>query len=299
MRHRSLSVLLFLLLAVAFAAGAEKREEHFISVEGLQRRYLLHLPPGWAKQSRAPLILMLHGAGGTPERSGARDLDKYGDEKGFIVAYPEGLHRSWNDGRLIKGRTYHDVAFLSAVIDEIVREDNADPKRAYVTGMSNGGFMSFTLACRISDKIAAIATVVGSMGVGAIENCHPRRAISVMMINGTDDPLVKFEGGKVVRRKGSESEPVGKVVNFWRNQVCGAEKPALNRERLPDSDPNDGSTVTVERVQCAGREVVNYTVEGGGHTWPGGVQYLPKLVVGRVNRDFNASHAIVDFFSAH
>jgi polyhydroxybutyrate depolymerase len=299
MRRRLLSIFLFLLLAVVLATGAEQREEHFIQVEGLQRRYLLHLPPHGQREGKTPLILMLHGAGGTPERSGARELDKYGDEKGFIVAYPEGIKRSWNDGRLIQGRSYDDVTFLSAVIDQIVHNQNADPKRVYVAGMSNGGFMSFTLACRIPEKIAAIATVVGSMGVGAIEKCRPQRTISVMMINGTEDPLVKFEGGKIWGREGSESEPVAKVVEFWRKQACGAEKPAVSREALPDLDEHDGSTVTVERVQCAGHEVANYTIKGGGHTWPGGAQYLPKLVVGGVNRDFSASQAIVDFFSTH
>jgi polyhydroxybutyrate depolymerase len=242
---------------------------------------------------------MLHGGGGTPERTGARELDKYGDQKGFIIVSPEGLRRSWNDGRLIRGRTYDDVAFLAALIDELVRKYNADPKRVYATGISNGGFMSFTLACRIPDKIAAIAPVAASMGRGAFEDCHPQRAISVMMINGTADPLVKFEGGKVGRRAGSEGEPVPRVVEFWRARACEGAKPPVKRERLPDADPNDGSVVEIERVRCRGTDVVNYTIQGGGHTWPGGVQYLPKFVVGTVNHDFSASAAIVDFFSTH
>ena len=283
----------------ASAADSRTAEEHFIKVDGIQRRYLLHLPPGWTQQTKAPLVLMLHGGGGTPEHTGARELDKYGDPKGFMIAYPEGLNRSWNDGRLIKGRPYDDVGFLSALIDELVQKYNADPKRVYVTGMSNGGFMSFTLACRIPDKIAAIAPVVASMGPGAIEDCHPKRSIPVLMINGTADPLVKFEGGKVLRREGSEAEPISRVVAFWRNQACGAAKPPIKLERLPDLDPNDGSTVEIERVPCPGGEIVNYTVKGGGHTWPGGIQYMPASIVGSLNRDFNASAAIVDFFSKH
>ena len=299
LKRSLLFVCLFITVLAVFAAESKRPEDHFITVDGLQRRYLLHLPPGWTKQSKAPLILMLHGGGGTPERTGARNLDQYGDPKGFIIVYPEGLKRSWNDGRLIQGRTYDDVGFLSAVIDEVVQKYNADPSRVYATGISNGGFMSFALACRLSDKITAIATVAASMGVGAIEECHPKRSIPVMMINGTADPLVKFEGGKVLRREGSEAEPVHKVVEFWRNQDCGTTKPQVKLEHLPDTDPDDGSNVDVERAQCTGGEVVNYTVNGGGHTWPGGSQYLPKFIVGTVNHDFSASAAIVDFFSMH
>ena len=305
MLNRSLLVCLLIALVVAFtvysafAADSKAPEEHFIKFDGLERRYLLHLPPGWTKQSKAPVILMLHGGGGTPEHTGAHELDKYGDSKGFIIVYPEGLNRGWNDGRPIKDRTSDDVGFLSALVDELVAKYNADAKRVYSTGMSNGGFMSFTLACRIPDKIAAIAPVAGSMGLGAIEDCHPKRNIPVMMINGTSDPLVKFEGGKVLRREGSEAEPIGKVVEFWRSQACGAAKLPIKFERLPDVDPNDGSTVEVERVKCPGGEVVNYTVKGGGHTWPGGIQYMPKFVVGSVNNDFSASAAIVEFFSTY
>jgi polyhydroxybutyrate depolymerase len=281
------------------AADASQAEEHFIKIDALERRYLLHLPPGWTQQSKAPVILMLHGKGGTPEHTGARALDEYGDQKGFIVVYPAGINRSWNDGRPMRGRTYDDVGFLAALIDELVQKYNADAKRVYVTGMSNGGFMSFALACRIPQKIAAIAPVAGSMGVDTIENCRPNKTVSVMMINGTNDPLVKFEGGSVARQAGSQAEPIAKVVAFWRWRACGEIKAPVQFEHLPDVDPNDGSTVDLDRVQCAGAEVVNYTVRGGGHTWPGGMQYLPKGMIGSVNRDFDASAVIVDFFNKH
>jgi polyhydroxybutyrate depolymerase len=284
--------------AQALAAGAKNTEEHFIKVDGVERRYLLHLPPGWTKQSKAPVIFMLHGGGGTPEHSGGVDLEKYGDPKGFIIVYPEGKNRAWNDGREIKGRTADDVAFLSALMDELVATYNADGRRIYATGISNGGFMSFTLACRIPEKIAAIAPVAASMGPRVMEDCRPSRSIPVMMINGTADPLVKFEGGHVLRRQGDEAEPIGTVVEFWRHQACGSAKPPIRFERLPDVDPNDGSTVEVERIHCPGGEIVNYTVRGGGHTWPGGTQYLPKFIVGNVNHDFSASQAIVEFFGS-
>src|SRR5215471_11124507 len=130
-------LLLCCFLAIqVFAAGSKTPDEHFIQVGGIQRRYLLHLPPGWKNESKAPVILMLHGGGGTPEHTGARELDKYGDPQGFMIAYPQGMNRTWNDGRQIKGRTYDDVGFLSALMDELVQKYNADSKRIYVAGMS-------------------------------------------------------------------------------------------------------------------------------------------------------------------
>jgi polyhydroxybutyrate depolymerase len=284
-----------LVTVVAFASGT--RDEHFLEVNGAQRRYLLHAPRYLKENVKVPLILVLHGAGGTPENTVWLGIEKYSVRKGFIVVYPEGIDRSWNDGRPIEGRSYDDVGFLSALIEELVAKQNVDPKRVYVTGISNGGFMAFALACRVPDKIAATAPVAASMGVGALEKCHPSKSLSVLMINGTADPLVKFEGGRV-QRQGSDAEPVAKVAAFWRAKECGAN-PRVLREELPDVNFKDESTVEVERVQCPGNEVINYTVRGGGHTWPGGIQYLPKFIVGNVNRDFSASQAIVEFFARH
>jgi polyhydroxybutyrate depolymerase len=299
MPKRWLLIYLGVVALTAFAADSGRPGERFLMVDGVERRYLMHVPPDWAKQTQGAVILMLHGAGGTPEHAGASDLNRYADRKGFLVVYPEGLDHAWNDGRPISGRTADDVAFLSALIDELVQKYSANPRRVYVTGISNGGFMSFTLACRISDKIAGIAPVAASMGVGQMEGCHPRHSISVMMINGTADPIVRFDGGQTLHGKGSESESVRKVVEFWRSQVCGSKQVPVKHESLPDVDRSDGSTVEVERVQCPDGEVVTYAVKGGGHTWPGTPQYMPRAVVGNVNRDFSASAAIVDFFSSH
>jgi polyhydroxybutyrate depolymerase len=289
-------VVAWVIVALGTAIG-QVRDQNFVTIDGLQRRYFvraLRLP----EKTKHPVILVLHGAGGTPDNAKWLSIEKYSLPRGFVVAYPEGINKTWNDGRPIEGRTASDVAFLSAVIDEVVVKYGGDPKRINVTGISNGGFMSFTLACQVSEKIAAIATVAASMGVGVMEKCHPAKPVSVMMINGTADPLVTWNGGKVLRRLGSESEPVSKVVGFWRKQVCGRDV-RVKHESLPDLDKRDDSTVELERVQCASGEVANYTVTGGGHTWPGGIQYLPKLLVGSVNRDLNASEEIVNFFERH
>lgn len=275
------SLLLFITLCfpqfVSFSALAQTwapspREEHFISIAGIQRRYLVHFPPNFDRKNKTPLILMLHGGGGTPQYPGDHRLSDAADPKGFIVVYPEGVNRGWNDGRAVEGRTADDVGFLASLIDQMIRDYNVNPKRVYSTGISNGGFMSLTLACRLADKIAAVAPVAGSMGQATFDSCKPARAISLMMINGTGDPIVKYEGGPIFGR--GDSVAITRVVEFWRKQECAGAK--VESRELPDVDPNDDSNVKVESVVCPSAEVINYIVEGGGHTWPGGAQYFRK-----------------------
>jgi polyhydroxybutyrate depolymerase len=277
-----------------------KTEEHFISVGGIQRRYLLHLPPKRDAKKPAPLILMLHGGGATPEHPGDYHLADAADKKGFLVAYPAGMNRAWNDGRINPGRNrYDDVAFLSAVIDELVKTRNVDAKRVYATGISNGGFMSFRMACDAADKIAAIAPVAGSMPEGGEADCKPSRPVSVLMINGTDDPLVHYKGGHVGLRR-PPSEPIPAVVNFWRKEICGRVAGPIVDHQVPERSNSDDSSAHFESCSGpGGAEMINYTIEGGGHTWPGGLQYAPQIFIGPVNQDFSASQVIVDFFSRH
>jgi len=301
--HFCFALLLLASNLVSAQGGRDLRpqtEEHYIKVNAEQRRYLLHVPPGRDAKKAAPLILMLHGGGATPEHPGAYDLSQAADPKGFLIAYPEGVNRAWNDGRINPERQKQDdVAFLSAVIDELVHTQNVDPKRVYATGISNGGFMSFRLACDLAEKIAAIAPVAGSMPQGGEANCRPSRPVSVLMINGTADTLVHYQGGQVGLRR-PPSEPIPFVVNFWRKQICGGVAGPIVEHKVPDKDKTDNSTASYESCSGPSRaEMINYTVEGGRHTWPGGLQYAPKLFIGPVNRDFDASQVIVDFFTRH
>ena len=243
---------------------------------------------------------MLHGGGATPEAPGDYHLSDAADAKGFLVAYPAGMNRSWNDGRVNPSRNqYDDVAFLSAVIDELVKTRNVDPRRVYATGISNGGFMSFRLACDAAAKIAAIAPVAGSMPEHGEADCKPSRPVSVLMINGTDDPLVHYQGGRVGLRRPA-SEPIPSVVTFWRKEICGAEAGRVVEHQVLDRSNSDDSSAHYETCSGPnGAEMINYTIEGGGHTWPGGLQYAPQILIGPVNQDFSASQVIVDFFARH
>ena len=228
---------------------------HHISVGGLDRNYRLHKPAG--APASAPLVIVMHGYSGSA-RQAERDYqwDGLADSANFVVAYPDGLGRAWNvDGETCCGRPgrqgVNDVAFITAAVAEITKNLAIDPRKVYATGMSNGGIMSYTLACT-TGIFAAIGPVAG-IQLNACPSPHPA---SVMHIHGTADRLVPYRGGQgfsVIN-----GPPVPHVNEFWRNvDQCGAPAAAT-----------DGP-VTTSTAGCAqGRGVVLVTIDGGGHEWP-------------------------------
>jgi polyhydroxybutyrate depolymerase len=288
-------------LLAAIARTSREDPKHSLTVGGMERDYLLHVPPGMQSGRAVPLVLAFHGGGARAwSMPGLTHLDELADGEGFLVAYPDGLDRRWNDGRGMS--TADDLAFVRAVIDDIERAHNVDPRRIYATGISNGGFFSNKLACDLSDKIAAIASVAATMPEKLVAECKPSRAVSVLYIQGTKDPLVPIDGGEVGFRKSrgrGETLSLIDSAHFWRvqDQIASAT-PSV--ETLPDR-VDDGTHVH-RKVWSGGKdgsEVVAYTIEGGGHTWPDGPQYLPKFVVGTASQNLDATAAIWKFFQAH
>jgi len=275
--------------------------------DGLRRSYIVHIGASCDLSHPAPLVIVLHGGGGNG--AGMVKLTGFNavsDREGFIVVYPDGIDRHWNDGRGVEWYRAHtqdidDVGFISALIDELSRKLNIDAKRVYATGISNGGMMSYRLGCELSDRIAAIAAVAASLAVNKVKEWSPTRPIPVMIIAGTADPLVPWNGGDI--RYGERIYgtvlSVPETVEFWVEKNGCTARPVVRR--LPDSDPADGTVVRREAYSgCKdGAEVVLYAVEGGGHTWAGGLQYLPERIIGKTSREFSASEVIWQFFKQH
>ena len=163
--------------------------------EGINRTWKVWLPAGYTGQEPLPLLLALHGltqnGQSIMEFSG---FNQVADTAGFIVAYPDGVNNSWNVG-FAGGSTANDVGFLLALTDTLNLLYNVDMQRVYATGFSNGGFMSYRLACESSDRIAAIAPVAGTMTDGSFNACLPQRAVPVLHIHGTSDFVVSYNGG--------------------------------------------------------------------------------------------------------
>ncbi|MBX5480487.1 MAG: esterase [Myxococcaceae bacterium] len=265
---------------------------------GHKRTFLFHLP-ATHPEGPLPLVLSFHGRlGQGSSQQALTDFDAIADEKGWIVVYPDGLSRAWNDGREGNpNEDVDDVAFVDALIHEFVSSRGADPKRVFAMGFSNGGFFSQRLACERADRIVAVVTGVATLPE-AEKDCKPARPIPVMLVLGSADPVVPYDGGVVA------SDVPGRILSgpATRDAWIAANgcDPEIVETAEPDTDPEDGTTVTrTESKNCpASRRVVLYTVNGGGHTWPSGPQYLGERWIGKTNRDVNASKLSAEFFEA-
>ena len=285
---------LFWLTASAVTLAAPVSET--LKSGGDLRNYWLVRPEGLEKTKPAPLLMVLHGSAGSGEDMMTvtrRGFERLADKEKFVVVYPDALERRWND----QGGTVDDVGFLLAIVDKLVADGLVDKNRIYVAGISNGGMMAQRLACEQADRIAGIATVAGGLPEPLQATCKPARALPVLVIQGTEDPIVPWSGGAV-----AGFEDFGKVLSaretakFWAaNNRCG-DGGVIAAE--PDRDPKDGTRVKMEVfASCpAGAAVKLAAVEGGGHTWPGGYQYLPERFIGRTSQDVDANMLIWDFF---
>ncbi len=284
-----------------------------IKVAGLEREYWLYVPSKVKiPAKKRPVVMMLHGGSGRANRLSfvqGRSWKKEADADGVILVYPQGIKRRWNDGRKdpmtsTQGDTVDDVAFLARLIDHVVKTYDGDPHQVSVGGVSNGAMMTNRLACEIPQKIASIAVVIGSMPQGLRETCRQETPLSVLILNGTADPLVPYNGGAVTVRKKARGSVISTkdMAHFWAENIGFKRgKDRFLTENLPDKVPNDG-THAIKKAFLSPKnkhEVVWYTIQGGGHTWPGGSQYLPKFFVGKVSQEIDGNQVIWTFFKAH
>jgi polyhydroxybutyrate depolymerase len=257
---------------------------------GETRQYLLYVPKTYDRSKATPLVISLHGAALWPAAEMAISRwNDVADEHGFLVVYPSGTEvpRVWPMGPRSLGR---DVRFISDVIDKLEAEYNIDPTRIYADGLSNGGGMAFALSCRLSDRIAAVGAVAAAQML-PWDECGDSRPVPTVAFHGTADPFTPYRGG---------SSPIISPTPFpnirdWTARVA--------RRNQCMGDPSDTRiTASVRRLEytnCAeNADVILYTVEGGGHTWPGG-KPLPEWWVGRTTRDINASRVMWAFFVQH
>lgn len=263
---------------------------HNINHNGVEREYRLYVPDIYSGDEPVPLVFNLHGyTSNAIQQEFYGDFRPIADTANFILVHPEGLNdfggnQFWNAFG-VPG--VDDVGFIAALIDTLSDEYNIDPQCVYSTGMSNGGFMSFELACMLSNRIAAVASVTGSMAENRLAVCDPEFARPAMQIHGTADGTVPYNGN-------AEMASIPDVVDFWvETNNCN---PVPIVTDIPNIDPEDGTTT--EHYLYAGGEngntVEHYKVIDGGHTWPGAI-----IAIGATSYDFDASTEIWRFFRQH
>jgi polyhydroxybutyrate depolymerase len=287
------ALLLFVLPAIA--QPQQKTEQ--IKIDGISRHFVTYIPSITDTGYKMPVLISLHGRLGTGQHMMTfADFRPIAEKENFIIVCPDGIDRSWNDGRPTPAekKGINDVKFIDELITYIVKTYHGDVNRVYVTGMSNGGFMTSRLACELNNKIAAIAIVAASMDKGM--TYQPQHAMPVMYIQGTSDPLVPFEGG-TMKGAGGEIYSHKEIIQKWAAVNGCNEKPIITN--LPDS-AHDGTTI-IKEVYCGPKDlpvVIGYTVVDGGHIWPGGSQYLPKFIIGKNSNNLNACRVILGFFKS-
>jgi polyhydroxybutyrate depolymerase len=279
-----------------------------IEISGVQRSYYIHSPPARESILKLPLVLVLHGGGKGDGLTPAKHLGftSLADTKGFIVVYPNGIDTYWRDGRgyTHRGESHNsvdDVGFISKLIDHLVRENNADPKRVYVTGISNGGMMTLRLGCEISSKVAAIAPIAANIPKKIVGSCQPNLPLPILLMNGTEDPLVPYNGGQVhfFRKKMGEVISTSETVAFWVDRNRCSTSPEVNE--IEDHNRRDRSQVKVFTYANPNNanEVILYSIEGGGHTLPGSDTPNRPRILGWKNNDIRGAEVIWEFFNRH
>lgn len=249
-------------------------------------------------------MLVFHGGGGTAKgiaREVGPSLHGIADRDGFFVAYPNAVDKMWDLGAGVISESLDvridDRSFFSRLIEELVRTLPIDDRRIFATGISRGGQAAYFVACALPNRIRAIAPVAMPMPAYMLNECAAAPGTGIAILNGTDDPLVPYDGGRITvgNRQRDEVISTDDTVAFWRaRNRCSAEE---TDEQIIDTRRDRMQVRRTSWEACEYAPVVLYRIEGGGHTWPSGRQYLPRFVVGSVNRDIDGAGEIWSFFS--
>lgn len=309
-------------------ANAQETKET-ITVENTDRSYVVHLPKGYDEKQHYPVVVLLHGL--NQEADDMERLTRFNelaDKDSVIAVYPSALQGRWNigvqasppqnyrrgpyrrpgwggypgpgyprgggqrePGQRNRAERADDIDFFNRMLDKLGNKFSIDASRIYFAGLSDGGFMATKVGCSLTDRVAAIATVGAAMPKTMV--CVPSRTLSVMMINGTSDPVVKYDGGvgKNGRIQTISAEDTGKE---WAKLNRCTEKPT--RSKLPAKAKGGMETKVDTYDGCQDKaQVVLYSVKGAGNTWPGGEQYEAENTIGKTSADLDANELIWNF----
>lgn len=284
--------IILIAIGLPFLSFTQQTISTSMTHDGVERDYILYVPASYSGDSPVPLIFNFHGYGSNAtEQMFYGDFRPIADTANFIVVHPEGTLLNgithWNVGGWTLGSTTDDVGFTEAMIDTITAVYNINSDRIYATGMSNGGFMSFLLACQLSEKIAAIASVTGSMTPEIYNDCNAQHPTPILQMHGTIDPVVPYNGA-------NWTKSINDVLAYWVDyNNCNTTATTVD---LANTTIVDASTVD-HIVYDEGNNsatVEHFKVSGGGHTWPGSA-----IVLAGTNYDIDASDEIWKFFSRY
>ncbi len=287
------------LCAADLAPGDHTRT---LDSDGRSRQYNIHVPPTYSGQKKTPVVLVFHGGAMNAKAIQLHtQMDKKSDEAGFIAVYPNGTGLlkkilTWNGGNCCgyaMRNKVDDVAFVDRLLDDLSKVVKVDSRRVFATGISNGAIISYLLASKLSERIAAIAPIAGPMGTRA---CSPERPVPVIHFHGTKDTSAPYEGGRGKGLTRTNFYSVKHSIDNWvKANGCAAVPTTEEFE-----DMHDDGTKIIRKTWGNGKqgsEVVLIRIEGGGHTWPG-IQMRTKLL-GTSTREISANDMMWEFFKKH
>lgn len=292
-------------------------KDNKIVFQGMTRSFIYYVPPN-LPLAPVPMVFVFHGYGSDSARTAGIDENTrnrpnkgwkhVADQNKFIVVYPEALinakkKRGWNDCRGLEDNGYQDdVGFVRTIINYMTSNLNIDQQRIYATGISCGGHMSIRLALESSDKIAAIGAIAAAMPTKG--TCSkPQNPVSVLFMNGTNDFILPFKGGRMRGHRGTVLS-AAETIEYWKKFLKTNADPIT--EYRKDVTPEDGSTVKIDSYLngTQGTSVVFYMIKGGGHSTPSVEtpikskrRWTQRIIL--QNRDIEASAEIWNFFSKH
>ena len=289
----------------AFTGGSAGAEMLVYKHQGIERSAFLYRSNAPQSGSR-PLVVALHGMNQSVDSLRTwLQLDATADRAGFITAYPAAVDLKWSYGRpinqpmpAVNGDPVDDIGYLRRLIDDLVSKKIADPARIYVTGVSRGGLMAFTVACALADRLAAVAPLITGMTEFQVEDCRPSRPVPVMAIAGTDDRVQSFRGAKGLQGR---LLSVPETMNFWRMQHGCTGRTG---RPLPHRDADDPTRVIlIEWATCrSGTSPRIYRIVGGGHQIPSiAARASPESErrFGLRNRDIETANEVWAFFEKY
>jgi len=283
---KRLVLLVFILISSFCVFSQSKPTVIKVNHENIEREYIVYVPENLKANKAVPLLIGLHGSGGSAytfmHHSGFNTL---AEKENFIAVYPQGSllndNAHWNVGGWARNSTANDIGFIGLMIQEVKKSYNIDSSKIFAAGMSNGGYLSFQLACEMGDVFAAVASVTGSMTPETHKKCTSSYQVPVLQIHGTSDSVVPYNG-----RQGW-SLPIDDVVDFWVEKNNALPRPKI--KKLPDLDTTDNSTVVKYTYKDDSKKVmvIHYKVLNGRHDWFGNIG----------NKDIHANKVIWEFFS--
>lgn len=271
-----------------------------IQIDGIERKYIIYLPKTKIQaEEKLPLVLMLHGRFGTANlMMESYKMNAIADREKFALVYPDGYNRSWADGRggtPADKNNIDDVKFIESVIQKVTANYPIDRNRIFITGHSNGGFMTQRMLIEKTHLFKAGVSVTAHISKNVLMNSTPTKPISVAFMSGTEDPLVPYEGGFVVDGEevlGAEDSTRRWVE--WNECNKDAKVETINKERDETSLEIYTYKGCKENV-----EVKLYKLIGAGHMWPGTKQKIPFINLGKETQELNASEEVWKIFKSH